>query len=73
MWIAANHGHYDVVKLLLKRGADATISCKRGRTPRAISIERGHCQIEELISNFDYYIYSLMRKKKQVGDNKFPI
>ncbi|KAG2389253.1 hypothetical protein C9374_014653 [Naegleria lovaniensis] len=66
LWIASNHGHYEIVKFLLKRGADKNMKCKKGKSPKDIASERGHLHIVELLENFDYEVYKLIRKRKQM-------
>jgi ankyrin repeat protein len=46
---AAASGHEEVVKLLLKRGADATITSVLGMTPLSSACEGGHLGVVELL------------------------
>lgn len=44
------------------------MKCKNGKSSKDIASERGHKHIVELLENFDYEMYKLMRRRKQVRD-----
>lgn len=53
LW-AANEGHLEVVRLLLKHGADKYMKSDNGYTAESIARENGHYQIAELLRKGSY-------------------
>ena len=49
MWWAAYRKHPAVVRLLVGRGADQTIKCCDGETPREIAVRFGHAECAALL------------------------
>ena len=48
---AAESGHFEVVRLLLEHGADASLRDDRGKTALELAEESGHFGVAEFIRN----------------------
>jgi ankyrin repeat protein len=51
--LASNHGHVDVVKLLLEKGADMTVRNREGWTPLHSASNSGHIDVVKLLLEKD--------------------
>ena len=49
LWYAAYSNHLAIVKLLVGRGADQTIKCCDGETPREIAVRFGRAECAALL------------------------
>lgn len=49
LFLAAEKGQTEVVRLLLAAGADPSLASTRGATPISIAKERGHAQVQKLL------------------------
>ena len=66
LWIAACHGHSNVVRKLLKSGADKALGSS-GKLPSEVARQRGHYEVANMIEQFDYPLFALNRKCKRVS------
>ncbi len=48
LWIAAQNGHLEVLKMLLDKGANLNVDAQ-GLTPLRVAEKRGHTEIAELL------------------------
>ena len=46
---AARYGHLDMVRLLLRHGADPTFRDSAGRTPQDVAAKSNHADVVELL------------------------
>jgi ankyrin repeat protein len=47
--VAAERGHLETVKVLIKQGADVQVRSNRGWIPLMVVVARGHIEITRLI------------------------
>ncbi|KAI7798281.1 putative peroxisomal NADH pyrophosphatase NUDT12, partial [Triplophysa rosa] len=51
LMLAARHGHYELIKLLLSKGCDTTATNRSGQTARDVALFWGHRHIARLLSS----------------------
>ena len=49
MLTAAANGHLEIVKMLLRHGADLHVKTNDGKTARSFAEERGHAAVAEFL------------------------
>ncbi len=49
MYIAAQKGHFEIVKLLVEKNADVNAPTLKGATPLYVAAQKGHMKIVEYL------------------------
>lgn len=70
---AARNNHYDVVKFLVKQGADITLKDKYGDRPYTLAIKNNNIRMANYLKKFEpKEFHNLENKKQALKDYKLP-